>query len=109
MLTQEEIQTVDTEVEKLRRASGIKGFYPSFLTKGLQLKETDVVGYLDTEGMEKHGLRHRYVLHDEDMVMVGEYANLEDVPQDEMVENSYGEEVYVGENWHMVKYIFNRN
>lgn len=72
------------------------------------ITKKDAVNYLETIGVEKFNLKRRYVLYDENVTLVGIYDNLEDVPKDTYVDNTYGEEVYVGEDQHTVQYMFIR-
>lgn len=108
MLSKETIEVLEDKLQKLQNAKLVKGFYPKGITIRTKVSTKDAVEYLETIGVDKFNLKRIYVLHDENVNLIGTYENLDDVPQDTYVENSYGEEVYVGENQYNIQYAFNR-
>lgn len=106
MLNKETIDVLEEKLQKLQKAKLVKGFYPTGITIRTKIDKRDAVEYLETIGVEKFNLQRKYVLNDENVNLIGIYDNLEDVPEDTYVENSHGEEVYVGENQYNIQYSF---
>ena len=106
MLNKETISVLEENLQKLQKVKLIKGFYPSGIAIGAKISNKDAIEYLETIGVDKFNLKRSYVLNDEDVNLIGIYENLEDVPEDTYVENSHGEEVYVGENQYNIQYSF---